>query len=201
MTAPVETEIKLSFPAGEPAAVELLLQLGYTVRIPRIFESNQLFDRPDDSLRSSDQVLRLRLESSDGNECWTLTYKGPAARDGYKVRDEIETSVQDGRNATLILERLGYRPGFRYEKYRTTFGTALEHGVITVDETPLGTFLELEGSKEWIDNTAKRLGFSSSDYVISSYATLWRNYVRNLSTGTKDMIFQGQPSAPERKQP
>jgi len=51
---------------------------------------------------------------------------------------------------------------FSYEKYRTTMklpGSArwAKDLVIEVDETPIGTFLELEGPAEAIDRAAQNL--------------------------------------------
>ena len=63
---------------------------------------------------------------------------------------------------TLVLDRLGYQPAFRYEKYRTQLQAAGEPGLITIDETPIGVYLELEGPQDWIDSTAARLGFPAS---------------------------------------
>jgi adenylate cyclase, class 2 len=189
MSTPIETEVKIRFAGNAGEAYKLIEGLGYTIRIPRTFETDQLFDRVDGSLRASDQVLRIRREqSSEGKRC-ILTYKGPADRERYKSREEIETGVTDGDHLVLILDRLGFKGGFRYEKYRTTFGRGDQPGIITVDETPLGIFLELEGPKEWIDFTATHLGFSASDYVISSYAALWMEYLRGRSNTSSNMVF------------
>ena len=162
---------------------------------------DQLFDRPDASLRAADQVLRLRMDSNADGKHWIVTYKGPAERERYKSREEIETSVADGDNLALVLNRLGYIPSFRYEKYRTTFGTSHQPGIITVDETPMGIFLELEGSKKWIDDTTTHLGFSDSDYVITSYAGLWQEYSRGRSNVPRDMIFLDHTPVPDGKLP
>jgi adenylate cyclase class IV len=72
-----------------------------------------------------------------------------------------------------ILFSLGFVRGFRYEKYRTTFRSGFEPGLITFDETPAGEFLELEGPADWIDATAVELGYSAADYITDSYAKLW----------------------------
>jgi adenylate cyclase class 2 len=201
METPIETEIKIRFPGSAADAHRLIEQLGYTVRSPRTLEVDQLFDRADSSLRATDQVLRLRLNRNANGEQWVLTYKGPAERDRYKSREEIETSVAHGDNLALILDRLGYRPSFRYEKYRTTFGTSNQAGIVTIDETPIGIFLELEGAKEWIDGTATHLGFSTSDYVITSYAGLWKQYVSGRSNAPRDMTFLDHAPVPDGKSP
>jgi adenylate cyclase class 2 len=184
-----ETEVKLSFKGSAEDAHTRIERAGFTRHTPRTLERDQLFDLPSASLRAQDQVLRLRLESNEATKQWTLTYKGPAARERYKIREEIETRVEDGENFVLILSRLGYIPVFRYEKYRTKFCTSPEHGLVTVDETPMGVFLELEGAREWIDETAIKLGFSPSDYVVSSYAALWKDYRRRDGRIPENMVF------------
>ena len=163
-----ETEIKLRARDGILARVE---GLGFHVQTPRQLEADQLYDRGSE-LRESGQVLRLRTRGSRS----TLTYKGPAQRVPHKSREEIELDVTDGAAFVLVLARLGYQPGFRYEKYRTTFSAEGAPGIITYDETPAGTFLEIEGPGAWIDEIALKLGYDPAEYISESYASLWRAY-------------------------
>ncbi len=180
----VETEVKIRF-AGHPDQARRLIEgHGYAVTAPRILESDQLFDRPDSELRDSDQLLRLRRSGPRS----TVTYKGPGTRERYKSREEIEFDVSDPDAFELVLQRLGYTPGFRYEKYRTKFASGL--GVITIDETPIGVFLELEGSTAWIDQTALRLGISPAEYCTSSYASLYREFLRSNQSAPSNMVFR-----------
>jgi adenylate cyclase, class 2 len=165
-----ETEIKLRV-RDRPAVVQAEIErLGYAVRTPRELEADQLYDRSDGELRGNDQILRLRSRGSRS----TLTYKGPAQRAPHKSREEIELDLSDGAAFSVVLGRLGYQPSFRYEKYRTTFAAPGQPGIITMDETPVGDFLELEGPAEWIDSTALQLGYSATEYITESYASLWR---------------------------
>src|SRR5579862_4447640 len=76
-----------------------------------------------------------------------------------------------GPDYLTALKALGFRPGFRYEKYRTSFRLNSLH--IDLDETPIGTFLELEGSHAAINRTARTLGFRPRDYLRSTYWTLY----------------------------
>ena len=182
----VETEIKLRLPRGPEAARAILEQQGFHSLGAREFETNQTFDLPSSAMRATGRLLRLR---STGGK-WTITYKGPAgAGERYKSREEIEAEVSDGSALALILERLGYQPGFAYEKFRTTFKASGEVGIVTLDETPIGDFLELEGPAYWIDQTAKRLGFQPADYITSSYATLYEEHRRTHATVPGDMKF------------
>jgi adenylate cyclase class 2 len=63
-------------------------------------------------------------------------------------------------------------------------------GTVTLDETPIGDFLELEGPSDWIDRTARDLGFSTSDYITSSYITLYMEFCKNRQVQPSFMTFQ-----------
>ena len=186
----VETEIKLRWPSSPAEARAHIERHGYQVIEPRILESDRLFDRATGELKQGDQILRLRRTGpKEGGAGATVTYKGPAFRERYKSREEIEFQVSDAEAFTHMLERLGYLPRFRYEKYRTKFAAPGEPGIITVDETPMGVFLELEGAKSWIDGTAGRLGFALSAYSTASYAALYGEYREGNKEAPPDMIF------------
>ena len=60
-----------------------------------------------------------------------------------KSREERETAVEDPEAVRAILARLGYRPLFRYQKYRESWTHRGQE--VEVDETPIGVFLEIEG--------------------------------------------------------
>ncbi len=184
-TADLEIEIKISYPRGADAAGELIESRGYRVSKPRVFESNTLFDRESGELRNSDRLFRLRRVEKTA----LVTYKGPSLGGPHKSREEIEFDVSDADRFTRVLERLGYLPTFRYEKYRTTFARTGEPGEITIDETPMGIFLELEGEAGWIDRTAADFGFSTGDYITASYAVLYRQYRSNHPGAPADMTF------------
>jgi adenylate cyclase class 2 len=187
----VETEIKLRLTRSAEDTRALLEQHGFQATGPRQLETDQTFDLPTGELRLSGRLLRLR--SAGGR--WTVTYKGPAdASARHKSREEIEVDVSDGAAFTQILERLGYQPAFAYEKFRTTFksttfGAQREDGIVTLDETPIGDFLELEGPGYWIDQAAVTLGFEPADYITSSYAALYEEHRRTHATVPRDMQF------------
>jgi len=194
MTGPIETEIKIPMHDGAGPARLLLEQHGYRVTVPRTLQVDQVFDFSDGALRESGRLLRLRLEKAPSeNSAAILTYKGPVLSAGlHKSREELETSVADGGTLDKVLERLGFVPSFRYEKYRTTFQASGEPGLVALDETPIGVFLELEGPAYWIDRTALQLGFGPRDYVTASYSALYRTF-RESHEGPPDMLFGEEP--------
>jgi adenylate cyclase class 2 len=182
----VETEVKIRL-ADPDELRERLGQHGFTQRAARQFESNSLYDTPQHELRRNGALLRLR----QFGERSVITWKGRGEARPFKTRPELETGVDSLDTARQILERLGYVRTFRYEKFRTEYVEAgnPEGGVLTFDETPIGTFLELEGSGEWIDRKASQLGFSKEDYILSSYGTLYLEECKRRGVEPADMVF------------
>jgi adenylate cyclase class 2 len=106
----------------------------------------------------------------------------------------MEVEVADARVLTVIFEGLGMRGWFRYEKYRTTFHLPASRKwakglLIDLDETPIGTFVELEGPPLAIDRAAQELGYSRRDYVLKNYLVLYVEECRRQGREPKDMIF------------
>jgi adenylate cyclase class 2 len=181
-----EIEIKLAV-ADAAAARAILRSVGFHVSRRKVFESNTVFDTPRRSLRAAGALLRVR---SAGRRA-TLTYKGPAdAASRHKSREELEVDLPDAGAMAAIVERLGFAPVFRYEKYRTEYRQARGGGIAMLDETPIGVYLELEGSADWIDRTAGQLGFAESEYVLASYAMLYVDWSRRHGVQPAHMVFE-----------
>ena len=184
-----EVEIKLL--VHSPAALKRLLRsLDFRRTSARHFESNHLFDFPDGRLRRSGRLLRLRKE--DGR--WIATIKGPPARSrDYKVRKEIESPVHDGERVREVFAMLGLKETFCYQKFRTSYAPrrvgGSKGGVLDFDETPIGTFVELEGPERWIDGVARRLGYRREDYITATYAALYFEWCRRRGARRGNMVF------------
>jgi adenylate cyclase, class 2 len=171
----VETEIK--FRVRDIAALAgRLHDTGFHLDTPRSFESNVLYDTHDRQMRARTEILRIR----NYNGRCVLTHKRlPDDRPGedrHKHRIETETDVADGNALAEVFRSLGLVPAFRYEKWRTEWSDGEGHCV--VDETPIGNFAELEGTPEWIDRSATRLGISDHEKLTLSYGRLfdqWRD--------------------------
>jgi adenylate cyclase class 2 len=105
----------------------------------------------------------------------------------YKEKLERELIVRSLRAWPLSLRSLGFRPGFRYEKFRTTFRPPGLH--LDLDETPVGAFLEIERAPGAIDRIARALGFSPRDYVRTTYWDLYTAECRRRGQISKNMLF------------
>jgi adenylate cyclase class 2 len=180
----------------------------------RVHEWNVIFDTPDGSLAKRGQLLRIRTETPERKskkpgkapaQRVLLTFKRPVARTSeasgsvqsnhrHKVREEFELEIADNGALTRIFEGLGMRGWFRYEKYRTTFrlpaAARWAQGLlIEVDETPIGTYVELEGPPAAIDRAAQELGFDKRDYIVKNYLALYVEDCRRQGKEPKDMVF------------
>ena len=179
----------------------------------RVLERNILYDTPDSDFRRRGALLRIRAEtpapragcqsknvaSRSASRRTILTSKAPAAarssRDRlYKEKLERELVVPGPpTHWDQRLRSLGLRPGFRYDKVRSTFRLRRFPGLaIELDETPAGTFLELEGLPRAIDSAARALGYSSSDYYCGSYWDVYVADCRRRGITPRNMVFDKQ---------
>jgi adenylate cyclase class 2 len=180
-----ETEIKLRVPDA-PGTRKLLEAHGFGVARERVFESNAVYDTADQQLRRRGELVRLRRT---GNSA-LLTFKGVSLPGKHKSREELETAISNPAVLHAVFARLSMGVSFEYEKYRTEFTRGDENGVLTLDETPIGTYLELEGEADWIDATARELGFREEDYIVASYAVLYLEHCRRENIRPENMIFR-----------
>lgn len=180
--ATLEREIKLRFddPVEARAAV---MAIGGTPVEARRLQQDCLFDTPEGMLQRRRSVLRVRVEAGGSS----LTFKGPPQPSAMKVREELETPVGNGQVLLRLLEELGFRVWFRYEKYREEF--ALNEVIVAVDETPIGTFVEIEGPATGIRATAKALGRAPADYLVESYRSLFVHHCQERGVPATDMLF------------
>lgn len=177
----MKREIEIKLKVKDPRSLKRRMrELGFRLLTPRLLERNALFDFRDGRLARAGCALRLRTA---GRRQW-LTFKGAArAKAKYKSRDEVETCVESAPALREIFLRLGLKETFEYNKRRTVYAQvkpgrpakSRTQNLLVYDETPVGNFIELEGSPRWIDQTAARLGYTRKDYVTSSYVALYRN--------------------------
>jgi adenylate cyclase class 2 len=198
-----EIEIKLRV-ASLP---EILRRLGRIGAVPRgrVFEENTLFDTRDSIFWRHGRLLRLRKHTPapgnrlrGGPRITILTAKAPPhARSGskkmpHKERLETELTVRSSERWPQLLRELGFRAGFRYEKYRTSFRLRGLH--LDLDETPIGVFIELEGTPAAIRRAARELGFAPKDYILATYWDLYAADCLRLKRTPRNMVFKSQKS-------
>lgn len=185
MSAHDSNEVEIKFLVHDAEALMRSLQsAGFRQQTPSTFEANTLYDDPSGSLRLAGEVLRLRLYGDH----WRLTHKSRGTASKHKTRIEHETAVANGEEMHAILTALGYRPSFRYEKYRAEWTD--DAGDVVIDRTPIGDLAEIEGAPQWIDRIAKLLGLRESDYITASYAELFFQWKECTGSDALDMTFE-----------
>jgi adenylate cyclase class 2 len=191
-----ETEIKLPV-KNLPALLERLRQLRARCH-GRVREENTLFDTAVHDIRLRHRLLRLRRETPARSAlipagpagAWLTSKRpaGPSASARYKQTLESETSVSLHIDWLARFRALGFLPGFRYEKFRTRFRLGSLH--LDLDETPVGNFLELEGSPREIDRTARALGYAPAEYIRATYWDLYAADARRRGKTPRHMLFR-----------
>lgn len=198
-----EIEIKLRI-TDIPELLRKIKKL-HVIPQPRLREQNILYDTPQSHLRRRKMLLRLRIETSANHhapanpakERVILTSKAPPQPQRnnrpsrYKIRAEREQVASiSSRQYAKALTSLGFRPAFRYDKFRTTFRLQDLH--LDLDETPAGVYLELEGTPKAIDRAAKALGFAKDQYLRATYWDLYVAACRRRGTKPKNMLFSAK---------
>ncbi len=213
---PPEIEIKLRIP-NPKSFLRTLAKHGAKPVSPRVHELNLLFDTPDGGLAKHGQLLRIRTESpapagkgkkratKKSSERYLLTFKSPPEQLAigtipspssrhHKVREELETVLTDASALQKIFEGLGLRGWFRYEKFRTPYKLPARDRwatdlLIDFDETPIGTFIELEGPHQAIDQAARLLGFHPRDFITKNYLVLYLDDCKRQGLQPSHMLF------------
>lgn len=163
----------------------------------RVFERNVLFDTHGSRFRLSGRLLRVRVEAPApakylraGRGGAKLTFKAPsqvASKSRYKENLEREAPLHQPGRFERKLRSLGFASGFTYEKYRTAFRLGDLH--LDLDQTPVGVFLELEGTSQAIDRAARAMGFEARDYIRSTYWDLYAAECRRRGQIPRNMVF------------
>jgi adenylate cyclase class 2 len=210
-------EIEVKLRVRDIAALRRQLRRLHAKAPPRIFERNILYDTPTSDLRESGRLLRIRIETPSpisrastrrGNPSKSarssvesrgiLTYKSPisssldaSSRARYKEREELEIEFRPADSLDAIFAALALRPGFRYEKFRSSYRLRSIPGLhLDLDETPIGNYLELEGSPAAIDRAARILGFALEDYITGTYWDLYIADCRGRNITPSNLVFK-----------
>lgn len=190
MSESLEREVKIRF-ASAAEARAAVAGIGAAPLRARRLQDDRLLDTAEGRLRGEHCTLRVRQErwpQPDRPAGATVTFKGPPQPDVMKVREELETGVDDGALLLRVLERAGFRVWFRYQKRREEF--TCDGAVVAVDETPCGVFVEIEGAEDRVAQVARALGRTPDDYIVDSYRTLYEADCARRGQPVADMVFE-----------
>jgi len=185
VTSVSDKELEVKFHVSELAGIEKqLVKFGATLVQPRTHEYNLRFDTPAGDLAQAESMLRLRRDAASH-----VTFKGPSSTlGGVLARQEIEFEVSNFISAQKLIEALGFRSKFVYEKYRTTY--AMDGLKITLDEMPYGPFVEIEGKEAApIQTAANKLGLDWQERLPETYISIFRRLKELFSLTFTDLTF------------
>jgi adenylate cyclase class 2 len=178
------TEIEVKFALRDRnELVRRLHEIGATRLYAETFEDNIVLDRRGE-LRTKGALLRVRKFGKYS----LVTYKGPMSIEGgIKSREEVQTGIESFELAIQLFDSLGYKPTFRYQKFREVW--RVKDVEVVLDRTPIGEYFEIEGAVEVIREVAGQLGMNMDHALRQSYADLYRQARRTRGDLPEYMIF------------
>jgi len=183
----MSTEIEVKFPLRDRAELTRKLhELGGQRLYPETFEDNIVLDRRGE-LRTRGALLRVRKFGKYA----LATFKGPMAIEGgVKSREEVQTGVESFELAIQLFDSLGFKPVFRYQKFREVW--RVRDVEVVLDRTPIGDYFEIEGSVDTIRSVAADLGMNMDQALRQSYADLYRQARRTRADLPEHMVFAAE---------
>lgn len=179
----LETEVK--FVLNDLATFRKTLTEYGAVSQGEVFEKNLRLDNCQRSVTSNGALLRLRRDNRN-----ILTFKAKPAEEDRDVKafNETEVEVSDFDSMRLILEGIGFECFQIYEKYRETLHK--DDILFCIDRMPFGVFLEIEGPKPRIIETAANLKFDWTKRILVSYGEIFETITKEYSLLFTDITFE-----------
>lgn len=177
-------EIEVKFPLRNRAElIKKLHDIGGQRLYAETFEDNIVLDRRGE-LRTKGALLRVRKFGKYA----IATYKGPMSIEGgIKSREEVQTGVESFELAIELLDALGFKPVFRYQKFREVW--RVKEVEVVLDRTPIGEYFEIEGPIEVIRTISSELGMNMDQALRQTYADLYRQARRTRQDLPENMVF------------
>jgi predicted adenylyl cyclase CyaB len=120
--------------------------------------SDRRYDFASLKLTGRDEMLRTRRYQSRASTRTYLDWKGPTEmRDGYKMREEITSPVEDFDSLEKILEKLGLQPTWEIDRDISQY--ELAGAVIRFETYPrMDVLVEVEGEPGAIEAAIEAIG-------------------------------------------
>ena len=180
----IETEIKafigIEGTQKRAKTVEALGALGFR---PECLceEEDRYYRAPDRDFRKTDEALRIRIHSENGESRALVTYKGPKMDSESHMRHEVEVEIADSEAAAELFDGLGYKSVFTVSKHREVYKRA-DISVCLDDVKDLGFAVEIEklisedarkeekqGAREELLSVLDELGISRDSLTMETY--------------------------------
>ncbi len=123
------------------------------------------YDLADRSMTGRDHVLRLRVYESGAGRHGHVEWKGETRyENGFKVREELSTSVSDPDITAEILARLGFVATMEIDRKIAQYD--LEGVVVRFEEFPdMDQLVEVEGEPDTIERAIGIIGLPREGFT------------------------------------
>ena len=174
MTAVLEVELK-SVVDDVARCREALERAGATLVYEGRLEDRR-WDTPDRAMAAKDHVLRVRIYRGADEVRAELDWKGPTRRDGtYKLRDEIETAVDDPLALSEIFQQLGYEVSIAIDRKILQYDFA--GTMVRFEHYPrMDDLVEVEGAPDQIERAIAVLGLARAGFTADRLPDFVRRY-------------------------
>lgn len=148
--------------------------------------ADRRYDTAERALAERDEVLRIRTYRSPEGVVASLDWKGPSGTEnGYKVREEIATSVTDPVALAAMLDRLGYEVVREIDRQIIQYTVA--GAMVRIEIYPrMDTLVEVEGEPGAIEAAIELLGMSRGEFSSDALAAFVTRFERR--TGVRAAI-------------
>lgn len=161
-----ERELKARLTASVEEVRRQLVEAGWTLVLEGEM-SDRVLDTPDGRLFDADEVLRVRTITAERGAARTvLTWKGPTRyENGFKVRDELETTAEDATAMLALFARLGFSTiAMAIDRRIAIYETDSVH--VRIEQYPdMDTLIEIEGEPDAIELCIADVGLPRSSWV------------------------------------
>lgn len=163
----------------------------------RVFEGrieDRRYDTNERSLAMRDIVLRLRTYRDGTSARTEVEFKGPSASEsGYKVRDEVGSTVSDPAAIASMLAGLGYIVTRAIDRDIEQFD--IGGAMVRFERYPrMDDLVEVEGEPEALEHAIATLGIARAEFTAERLQEFAARY--ELRTRRRAAISDGELAEP-----
>lgn len=179
-----ETEVKAV--VDDLALRRRLVEQGGGVLEKEGYLQDRRWDTEAESIRARDHVLRTRVFNGRSGVEASLEWKGPTRTEkGYKLREEIGTSVGDPAALSEMMERLGMQVTRTIDREIVQF--KLHGATVRFESYPrMDDLVEVEGSPDEIERAVAVIGLPREAYTADSLLEFMARFERR--TGKRPVV-------------
>jgi len=185
-----EVELKAVLGSWESGRARLLSAGATPVFAGRL--EDRRYDTEDRSLAMRDIVLRLRTYRDENGARAELEFKGPTSYErGYKVREEVGSTVADPEAIALVLAGLGYIVTREIDREIEQFEVG--ETIVRFERYPrMDDLVEVEGEPEALERAIATLGIPRAAFTAERLTDFAVRY--EARTGTRAALSDAELS-------